>query len=131
MVQYSCNKAVSFYKICNGVYLTDVYNGYFIWPIEIIIRNLDATGPTKISDPYNYKILVFGDTGGGERFALRTDESEEILFLPEGAVQDFTYDAEDKAVKVISPDFLGFLARLQADFGADLVSDSSWAYMTD
>jgi len=122
---------MSFYRICNGVYLTDVYNGYFLWPIETIIVNLDSTGPTKISAPYNYKILVFGDNGGGERFVLRIDEGEEILFLPEGAVQDSTYDAEDKAIGVISKDFFGFLTRLQADFRADLAGDSSWTYMTD
>jgi len=121
----------AFYKTCNGVYLTDVYNGYFIWPLEIIIGNLDTIGPTKISDPYGYNILAFGDTGGGERFALRTDDGEDVLFLPEGAVQDFTYDAEDKAIKVVSTDFFGFLTRLQSDFRAELARDSSWVYMTD
>ena len=122
---------ISFYKMCNGLYLADVYNGYFIWPIEIVIRNLDTIGPTKVSAPYDYKILGFGDNGGGERFALRIDRDGEVLFLPEGAVQDFTYEAEDKAIRVISKDFLGFLTRLQADFRADLSGDSSWVYLTD
>ena len=122
---------VSLYKECNGIYLTDIYNGYFIWPLEILLMNLNTLGPARISAPYNYKILAFGDDGTGQRFALRTDGSEEILFLPEGAVENFTYDAEDKAIRVISKDFLGFLTRLQADFRADLSGDSSWVYMTD
>jgi len=122
---------VSLYKECNGIYLTDICNGYFIWPLEILLMNLNTLGPARISAPYNYKILAFGDDGTGQRFALRTDGSEEILFLPEGAVENFTYDAEDKAIRVISKDFLGFLTRLQADFRADLSGDSSWVYMTD
>jgi hypothetical protein len=125
------SQIVSLYKECNGIYLTDVYNGYFIWPLEILLRNLNTLGPTRISAPYNYNILVFGDDGGGEGFALRADGSEEILFLPEGLIENFTYDAEDKVIKVISKNFYGFLIRLQADFRAHLANDPSWVYMTD
>ena len=116
---------VSLYKECNGVFLTDIYNGYFIWPLEILLSNLYNLGPTRISAPYNYNILVFGDDGCGQYFALRTDGSEEILFLPEGAVENFTYDAEGKVIKVVSNNFYGFLIRLQADFRAHLANDPS------
>lgn len=125
------SQIASFYKECNGIYLTDVHNGYFIWPIDIILRNLDTIGPTKISGPKACSILVFGDDGGGQRFALRTGKSETVLFLPEGAVIDFVFDGESTDVKQLSKDFYGFLKRLQADMKADIDNNESWEYMTD
>ena len=126
----SDSQIVSLYKLCNGIYLTDIYNGYFIWPLEILLRNFRADGPTRISAPYDYKILGFGDDGGGQHFVLRTDGSEEVLLLPEGSVKDFTYDVYNQVIKVIAKDFYGFLTRLQTDVRADLNGYTAWQFMS-
>jgi len=124
------SQIVSLYKICNGIYLTNIYNGYFIWELEILLRNFRTYGPTRISAPYDYKILCFGDDGGGQLIALRTDGSEEVFLLPEGRIEDFTYDVYNQVIKVIAKDFYGFLTRLQADVRADLNGYTGWQFLS-
>jgi hypothetical protein len=85
---------LEFYTHCGGISLPDVWNGYYIYSIEIILSSAERYIPTKIYGTPPYDILVFGGNGGGRLFASRLD-SEEIIYLREGSVVNSTFNRTD------------------------------------
>jgi hypothetical protein len=119
-----------FYSRCNGVDLPDVHVGYFIHSIELVIRGIQSGEPLRILQSSGETgIVIFGTDGGGGRFAMKLDESGEILYLPVGRVIDSTFDGQQTPARFIADDFLTFLERLNSAIAAFIDNDTDWKYL--
>jgi hypothetical protein len=122
---------VDLYRHCNGINLPDVHNGYFVHRLEIILRGLKNGEPTKTT---GYKatltdIVVFGTDGGGGRLALVKDDPQEVLYLSTGILENSVFDCSPTQCEIVSPDFPGFLKRLQSDVEAFIEDRDNWSYI--
>ena len=120
---------VEFYAHCNGISLPDVHNGYFIHSVDLILRGIERGEPVKVSGIESYPVVVFGSDGGGGRFVTRLGNSEEVLYLPIGAVRNSTFDGKATPVKSLSLHFEGFLMRLLTDVEAYIQNNPRHQYM--
>lgn len=117
-----------FYRNCGGLSLRNIHNGYFIVPLHIILKSAELSLPVKISGKNSGNVIPFGSTMGGEMFALRADTGQ-VVFIPEGLVENGVYYEKDDEIKVIANDFYGFLDRLMTDVKAFINRDEDWDYM--
>ncbi|MGB4773627.1 MAG: SMI1/KNR4 family protein [Daejeonella sp.] len=121
-----------FYKLCDGIMMPDVYNGYFIDTLERL-STTDVRGePSQILDS-SVDILVFGSDGGGGRFAI-DHKSGEVYYLPSGGsirYGVFSFLSSKDAPILIAKNFNYFIERLLNDVRAFLQEDKQWAYLTD
>lgn len=96
-----------FYRICDGVELPDIDNGYFIYGVEemISVNTMDSE-PNHFSDK---AIIVFGADGGGGRFALMID-TDQIYYLPPAEVLNREYRGQN--AKLVAPSLDRFISYL-------------------
>jgi len=126
----STSAVCDFYRLCDGVTLSDVHVGLFIHRAERVMRAMHDGEPTRIEGgPLTAPIAVIGSDGGGGRFAIRTDDAAEVLYLPTGAVHDQVFDGSSSTVRVVADDFLSFLDRLYQDLVAFVKDDQDWRYI--
>jgi hypothetical protein len=120
----------TFYQTIGGLNLIDIYNGYRIHPLKFLIRTHEI--PIRIAGTQEDEILTFGSDGGGNYFAMRLDESGEVLCMAiEAIVEDSIYYEDDFPVKTVGSSFYGYLERLLADTKAYINDDRDWIYMED
>lgn len=120
-----------FYRLCNGLSLPDVYNGYFVHGLDEIERSLQQGAPTTLAGQDHTRLLPIGSDGGGALFAVNLDHHTEILYLPPAYIVASTYHGEATEVRVLAQTFTAFLARICDDFRAFLERTPGWSYMTD
>lgn len=121
-----------FYRVCDGVSLPDIHNGYSIESARDICKYIAQGEPTSISDGVQRQVVTFGWNGGGGRFVLCTDGPPDVLYLPDwGGVDDGVFDAGFAPPRLIATSFAGFLARLLEDVQAFVRGDDGWEFMGD
>jgi hypothetical protein len=119
-----------FYRMCDGLRLPDVHNGYSIASAASVCRYIRQGEPTRVSDRTPSGVVMFGSDGGGGRFALRTEGQPEVLYLPNwGAVDHGMFDAALAPTEVLAPSLEGFLNRLIDDVRAFTRGDANWNFM--
>ncbi len=122
----------SFYLHCGGVNMHNVWNGYWVFGFEEIAHRVRQGEVRRIKGIIEADVLVFGCNGGGGRFAIVTDGSGSVLYLPSGGdVHSSIWhtDSPFNAPEQLSSNFGGFLKRLHNDLEAFVRGDSTWQYM--
>ncbi|MEU7525111.1 hypothetical protein AB0A74_05210 [Saccharothrix sp. NPDC042600] len=104
---------LTFYRHVSEVDLPDVFNGFFIHPLNTVLANLpDPLTPKHAPGLTDSSLVVFGSDGGGTLFALGTEDGV-VYVLPVGEIRDGAYlggGAEPgRAVFQDLWDFLGWL----------------------
>ncbi len=128
---YSDNQMLyNFYLECDGLSWPDVHNGYFIHSVEKLNEKEQRKSnlPTKISGIYRSPILVFGSDGGGGLFAVRKQYND-ILYLPNGLIQEGIFDGETANIKKIGDNFSEFLEKLLSDLEAFVFDKEGYIYI--
>lgn len=118
----------AFYKECGGITLNDVWNGYHIYTPVKIFKSIELGEPTKTIGSINSDIVSFGSDIGGHRLVITVGAINEVLYLPHGLLEHGVFE-ETTQIKVIAPDFFGFLQRLLDDTKAYVRGDEDWSYM--
>ncbi|MBO9613705.1 MAG: hypothetical protein J7619_13475 [Dyadobacter sp.] len=122
-----------FYGFCDGVDMPDVHVGYFIHSLSWIEKSHLKGEPFRIAS-YPHEIVVFGSDGGGGRFALGGETSQEILYLPSsGGIHNgvFRYLSKSEAPYRVAKDWMQFMEVLRSDLRAFLLRDETWKFMID
>ncbi|MCA0456353.1 MAG: SMI1/KNR4 family protein [Chloroflexi bacterium] len=118
----------TFYRECGGVKLNDIWNGYLIYSPQSILKSIEIGEPIKVVGSINSDVVPFGSDIGGHRIVIKSGSTNEVLYLPHGDLVNGIYE-ETTRVKIISPDFFGFLERLLGDTKAYVRGDEKWSYM--
>lgn len=118
-----------FYALCDGISMPDVHVGYFLHPIETVLRGLDRGEPEFITGVISRKIVVIGSDGGGSAFAYDKDDLSSIIYMPLGPVYDGVYDDEDAQVRIIANGYIEFLERLLQDVINDLHDTQGYRFI--
>jgi hypothetical protein len=102
----------AFFGAVAAVRLPDLWNGYFIGP-TIWITDLHKTGEPRYvrSGGETREVMIVASNGGGVLYAVPVPAGGPVLVLPNGAIEDGVYSA-DQPVHAVAADFTGFLERL-------------------
>jgi hypothetical protein len=120
---------LSFYSRSNGATFPDLWNGYFIHPVRLLLRAREDI-PVRVEGSLSREILPIGSDGGGNLIALSLGLQKDILYLPHGLIEDRIYrDSPPMRMKVLAEDFDGFLNRLLEDLRAFVDGTPGWQYM--
>jgi hypothetical protein len=120
---------LAFYGRCDGASFPDLWNGYYIHPIRLLLR-VGEDIPVRVEGSLTREILPFGSDGGGNLFASSLGQEMDILLLPHGAIRGSIYrDTSAMPMTVVAKDFDGFLRRLLEDLKAFVNGTPGWRYM--
>lgn len=118
----------SFYGSCDGVSLPDVQNGYFLMSLLELVDGLREKEPRTVVGRVSGSMVVFGWTGGGQRFALML-EGGSIWWLGNGLVEDRVFYSEEGNARKIASDLPGFLLRLAEDAEAFVADEQGHSFI--
>lgn len=119
-----------FYRICDGISINDVWNGYWLFGFDDILRRYELGEVNKVEGVGD--VLVFGGNGGGGRFALCLGVNNQILYLPSGgAVRSslWSTNVDYYAPQVLAEEFTVFLTLLLNDVKAFVRQTPDWKYI--
>jgi hypothetical protein len=117
-----------FYNCCDGVSLPDVQNGYFIKSLSDLIEGFEKSEPRRLQGSMSNEIIVFGSTGGGNRF-VQLQPNGMIVKLGNGFVKDRLFHATIESATIISQNFDDFLELLLGDVRAFVSADEAHLYI--
>jgi hypothetical protein len=124
---------IEFYEHFGGLRLPDIWNSYFIMPVEHLLQ---FPTPRQLHSPeYNGRILIFGSDAGGQYFCIFFGvENQPVLYLPDALWEDIicsysVIGGRYLSPKWLAPDFSGFLQRVLEDTRAYVRNDPDWEYM--
>lgn len=110
---------IAFYTKCDGISLPDVNNGYFIKSLDKFLLGLSEKSeePLFVNGECEGNIAIIGSTGGGHRFAIKTD-SGCVIKLGNGLVENRVFYGTSQNISVVADSWDIFLTRLVSDVEA-------------
>lgn len=106
----------AFFRQVTQVSLVDLWNGYFIGPPSWAAGLHEAAEPRFVrSRDTTHEVIVIASNGGGVLYAAPLPSGGPILVLPNGAIENGTYDAREPMGDGFGPvaaDIGEFLQRL-------------------
>lgn len=106
-----------FYEVCNGFSWPDVWNGYFIRPVDVIAKVSDSYDVRRVEGQVVGDVVIVGSSGGGDLFAIRKQEMD-VLLLPAGRIENNTYYDPDSRIRIVASSFCNFAEMLLEDLYA-------------
>jgi hypothetical protein len=117
------------YLACDGINMPDVHNGYFVKPLDKLLKFDPASEPETVLLESRIPVLSIGSTGGGGLFVVDR-ESGRVLLLPTGRLCEGCYDGGSSKVEVIAGSIPVFLERLLEDATAFVRDQHDHRYLT-
>lgn len=105
---------VRLYGVVREVQLPDLGNGYFISPIEYVLKARDNELPIRAPEITDDIIYAFGSDGGGGLFVVPASGTP-VYLLPPGAVHSNVYRSVGLVPQRVADDVDGFLKYLEAE----------------
>jgi len=106
---------VEFFDAVEEVSLPDVWNGYFLGPVDRVIRAYADESPRFITvEAELLEVLTVGSDGGGALFCVSLEEPAPTFRLDEASIRDGVAAAPPGFVRQLAPDFPGFLDAIAA-----------------
>jgi hypothetical protein len=120
---------IPLYRVCDGLRLPDVHNGYFLMPAKELIESKDASSilqPSGLSIP----VCVFGSDGGGSRFAVGTIDHS-VYYVPStvGVEGNMFIDGSRACSRKVSKSVVEFLMVLLTDVYAFVDGNTAHVFL--
>ena len=104
---------VEFFDAVEEVSLPDVWNGYFLGPVDRVIDAYVDASPRFITvDGEVLEVLTVGSDGGGALYCVCLNEPAPVFRLDQASIQGGVATTPPGFVRQLAPDFPGFLDAL-------------------
>ena len=101
----------AFYAEVGQLSLPDVHIGYFIHPVDVVIKAINGH-PTRVEVEINDDVVTFGSDGGGGLFCL-TQSNGVIYHLPPGRIdENNVYSGGLCQPRLVASNLEAFLQRI-------------------
>ena len=102
-----------FFDIIEEVTLPDVWNGYFLGPVERVVSAHVDESPRYIDiGPERSEVLVVGSDGGGALYCALVREPAPVFRLDQVSIRQGVATTPPGCVRQLAPDFPAFLDAL-------------------
>jgi len=111
---------VALQRCVGPISLPDISNGYFLHPVDGLIRRLDHDGGAdQIGAPFtnNVDIVVFGSNGGGDLYAIGTEDGL-VYRLQDAGYLRGVFRGTERGIIVVGKDLRDLLERFLAAVAA-------------
>ncbi|RNL80994.1 SMI1/KNR4 family protein [Nocardioides marmorisolisilvae] len=104
---------VEFFDAIEEVSLPDVWNGYFLGPVDWVLAAYSGREPGLIElDGVQHEVLVVGADGGGALYCVVLGEHPLVVRLDQVTIRDGIARTPPGFTQELAPDFAGFLEAL-------------------
>lgn len=101
---------VEFFDAVEAVSLPDVWNGYFLGPVDRVVSAYVDEGPRSITVEGELQaVLLIGSDGGGALYCASMEEPAPVFRLDQVSIRDGVATTPPGFTRRLAPDFPGFL----------------------
>jgi hypothetical protein len=102
-----------FFDVVEEVSLPDVWNGYFVGPVDRVISAYESESPRSITvDGGVHEVLVIGSDGGSALYCSAMREPGPVFRLDQVSIRHGIGTTPPGFTRELAPDFPGFLDAL-------------------
>jgi len=104
---------VGFFDAVEEISLPDVWNGYFLGPVDRVVGAYADESPRFITVEGDVvEVLTIGSDGGGALYCVCMEEPAPVFRLDQASIRGGVATAPPGFTRQIAPDFSGFLEAL-------------------